>query len=91
MSLKAGGLYAAGAVLLGAIGILTHDFALQWQPVAADIPSRATLALLSAAILIIGGLAAVWPKTRAYGGGLLAGFYGLWVLASGWACSRSWR
>jgi hypothetical protein len=84
MSLKAGGLYAAGAVLLGAIGILTHDFALQWQPVAADIPSRATLALLSAAILIIGGLAAVWPKTRAYGGGCWRAStdYGCWSCTS---------
>jgi hypothetical protein len=80
MNLKTGGLYAAGAVLLGAIGLFAHDFALQWQPVAADIPSRAVLASLSAAILIIGGLMAVWPKTRAYGAGLLAGFYGLWVL-----------
>jgi len=80
MTIKTGGLYAAGAVLLGAIGLFTHDFALQWQPVPAEIPGRATLALLSAAILIIGGLMAAWPKTRAYGAGLLAGFYGLWVV-----------
>jgi uncharacterized membrane protein YphA (DoxX/SURF4 family) len=81
MTIKTGGLYAAGAVLLGAIGLFTHDFALQWQPVPAEIPGRATLALLSAAILIIGGLMAAGPKTRAYGAGLLAGFYGLWVVA----------
>jgi hypothetical protein len=29
--------YAAGAILLGVVGICFHDFAMQWQPVPASI------------------------------------------------------
>ena len=48
-------LYALGALLLGAIGIYFHDFAMQWQPVPAGIGMRTQLAYLSGLLLIVGG------------------------------------
>ncbi len=80
MSLKTGGLYAAGALLLGAIGLVTQDFALQWQPVPETVPARTSLALLSAGLLTAGGAMAILPRFRSHGAGLLAALYALWVL-----------
>jgi hypothetical protein len=37
--------------LLGAVGIFFHDFALQWQPVRADLPARVPLACVAGALL----------------------------------------
>jgi uncharacterized membrane protein YphA (DoxX/SURF4 family) len=74
-------LYALGAILLGAVGIYFHDFALQWQPVPAGIGMRTQLAYLSGAILIIGGSAILSRRGERGGALLLAVFYGVWVLA----------
>jgi uncharacterized membrane protein YphA (DoxX/SURF4 family) len=74
-------LYALGALLLGAVGIYFHDFALQWQPVPIGIGLRTQLAYLSSAILIIGGSAILTRKAERGGALLLAGFYGFWVVA----------
>lgn len=81
MSIRTSGLYAAGAIGLGVIGLVTQDFALQWQPVAAELSARAALACLSAVILIVGGLMTVWPRTSRYGAAVLAAFYALWIVA----------
>jgi hypothetical protein len=35
--------FALGAILLGAVSIWFHDFALQWQPVPAGFPMRTQL------------------------------------------------
>lgn len=80
MTVRTSGPYAAGALLLGAIGLATRDFALQWQPVAAGLPVRPLLALASAAILLAGGALALWPRRTSIGAGVLAACYGLWVL-----------
>jgi len=71
--------YALGAILLGAIGIWFHDFALQWQAVPKSIPAM-PYAYLSAALLLAGGLLMLAKRERA-GALLLASFYGLWVVA----------
>lgn len=73
--------YALGAILLGAIGIYFHDFAMQWQPVPTGIPWRVPLAYLSGAILVGGGVAMLSRKGERFGALLLAAFYGLWVVA----------
>lgn len=73
--------YGLGAVLLGLIGLAFGDFALQWQPVPADIPARAALAYASAAILLAAGLAANIRRWAVLGAGLLAAVYGVWVVA----------
>jgi len=74
-------LYALGAILLGAVGIYFHDFAMQWQPVPAGIPWRVPLAYASGLLLIVGGGAILSRKGERGGALLLAAFYALWVVA----------
>jgi uncharacterized membrane protein YphA (DoxX/SURF4 family) len=74
-------LYALGAILLGAVGIFFHDFALQWQAVPAGIPARTLLVHVSGVLLIIGGGAILSRKGERGGALLLTAFYGLWVVA----------
>jgi uncharacterized membrane protein len=71
---------ALGAILLGIITLLVRDFALTWQPVPADWPARAPMAMVSGAILIAGGLCAPW-RGAGRGRMILPAFYALWVLA----------
>lgn len=74
-------LFAFGALLLGAVGIWFHEFALQWQAVPAGIPMREPLAYLSGALLLAGGAAMFTRRYERSGALLLAVFYGLWVVA----------
>jgi uncharacterized membrane protein len=74
-------LYALGAILLGAIGIWFHDFALQWQPVPKGLALHTPLAYLSGVLLIVGGGAILTRSGERVGALLLAVFYGFWVLA----------
>jgi uncharacterized membrane protein YphA (DoxX/SURF4 family) len=73
--------YAVGAILLGAVGIYFHDFAMQWQPVPAGIGMRTQLAYLAGALLAIGGALILMPRLERAGALLLAVFIGLWMLA----------
>jgi uncharacterized membrane protein YphA (DoxX/SURF4 family) len=73
-------LYALGAILLGAIGLYFHDFALTWQPVPAGIGARTQLAYLSGLLLIVGGSAILSRRGERGGALLLAAFYGIWVV-----------
>ncbi|MEJ0086659.1 MAG: DoxX family membrane protein [Pseudomonadota bacterium] len=85
-------LYALGAILLGAVGIWFHDFALQWQPVPKGIAMHTPLAYLSGLLLIIGGGAILTRRAERGGALLLAVFYGFWVLALHLpAALASWR
>ena len=59
--------YALGAILLGAVGIWFHDFALQWQPVPAGFPMRVQFASASGVLLIVGGAAILSSECRARG------------------------
>ena len=72
-------LYAIGALLLGAVGIWFHDFAMQWQAVPKWIPAM-PFAYVSGALLLAGG-ALILARRERIGALLLAGFYGLWVVA----------
>jgi len=78
---KHSALFAAGALLLGAIGICFHDFALQWQPVPAGLGMRRQLAYASAALLIAGGALLLMRGRERPGALLLAAFYAFWVVA----------
>ncbi|MEO8017361.1 MAG: hypothetical protein ABI769_06085 [Pseudomonadota bacterium] len=73
-------LYALGAILLGAIGIWFHDFAMTWQPVPAGIGARTILAYLSGLLLVVGGGAILTRRGERVGALLLAVFYGIWVI-----------
>jgi uncharacterized membrane protein len=72
--------YALGAILLGAIAIWFHDFALQWQPVPAGFPLRAPLAYVSGALLILGGVAILGRRFARAGALLLGCAFALWLL-----------
>ena len=73
-------LYALGAVMLGIVGLIVGDFALQWQPVPASVPLRTPLAYLCAALLVAGGAAVAWTKTSRSAALALGSFYGLWTV-----------
>ncbi|WP_420242773.1 DoxX family membrane protein [Roseiterribacter gracilis] len=72
--------YGAGAILLGVIGLVVGDFAMQWQPVPADIPGRALLAYVAAAALLLAGVVTLIPRTSTRGAGALGVLYALWVV-----------
>ena len=72
--------YALGAILLGAVSIWFHDFAMQWQAVPADFPLRVPLAYISGVVLIVGGAALLSTMFARQGAMLLAGAYGVWLL-----------
>src|SRR5690348_13848571 len=72
--------YAVGAILLGVVGIVFADFAMQWQPVPAGIGMRTQLAYLAGAVLAIGGAMLLAPKLERTGAWLLTVFIGAWML-----------
>src|SRR5436190_8208357 len=74
-------LYALGAILLGVVGIVFHDFAAQWQPVPGGIGMHTELAYLSGVLLLLGGIGILTRKAERAGALLLALFYGFWVVA----------
>jgi uncharacterized membrane protein len=73
-------LYGCGALLLGAIGLIVGDFALQWQPVPPDIPLRQPLAYVAALVLIAAGACVLPPKTSRTAVLCLGAWFGLWVV-----------
>jgi len=73
--------FAVGAILLGAVGICFHDFAMQWQPVPAGIGMRTQLAYLAGALLVIGGALLLVSRLERAAALLLTVFIGLWMLA----------
>jgi len=91
-------LYALGAILLGAVGIWFHDFAMQWQPVPKGLPAYGMLAYVSGLLLIAGGAAILSRKGERLGALLLTSFFGLWVIAlhlpnaiAGWKHIGAWN
>lgn len=72
--------YALGALLLGVLGLISSDFAFQWQPVPDNVPLRSVLASASAVAMAAAALAAVLPRLAKGGRLLLALFFGLWAV-----------
>src|SRR6187402_2095678 len=72
--------YAVAAILLGVVGIVFHDFAMQWQPVPAGIGLRTQLAYVAGAVLTAGGVMLLVRKYERAGAWLLTVFIGLWML-----------
>ncbi|MGH6871754.1 MAG: DoxX family protein [Rhizomicrobium sp.] len=72
--------YGLAALLLGAVGLWFDDFALVWQPVPADLPGRAVLAYVVAALFVAAGAAINWRRTAMWGAVGLIVLYGLGVL-----------
>ncbi len=72
--------YALGALLLGVLGLISGDFAFQWQPVPDHVPLRSVLASVSAVGMAAAALAAVLPRLARGGRLLLAIFFGVWAV-----------
>lgn len=72
--------FALGAILLGAVGIWFHDFAMQWQSVPAGFPFRTQFAVVTGLLLILGGGETLSGKFSRAGALLLGCIYGLWLL-----------
>lgn len=74
-------IYGLGALALGLLSLVSGDFAFQWQPVPKDIAFHAALAYLSAALLIVGGLSAIWRRTSVAASLGLGLMFAVWVVA----------
>ena len=72
--------YAAGAIFLGVLGLVSADFATNWQSVAPSVPFRVPLAYLTAAVELLAGLALLWPRTERIGALTLTIVYSVFTL-----------
>ncbi|HEY5809209.1 MAG TPA: DoxX family membrane protein [Povalibacter sp.] len=73
--------YVLGALIVGVVGVLVGDFALQWQPVPEGVPLRTPLAYVSAILLIGSAVSATLSANGSRLAALVLGlFYLLWVL-----------
>ena len=72
--------FAAGAIFLGVLGLVSGDFATQWQHVGPNLPFREPLAYLTAFIELAAGLALLWPRTARAGALTLTVVYSVFTL-----------
>lgn len=72
--------FAAGAIFLGILGLVSGDFAAEWQRVGPNLPLRAPLAYLTALIELAAGLALLWPRTARAGALALTAVYSVFAL-----------
>ena len=72
--------FALGFAVVGAISLAARDFLLFQEPVPQGIPSRETLACISAALLLIPGVGLLLPATARRSALILTGFVALWVV-----------
>ena len=75
--------YGVGSAAAGVMDAIWGDFDPAHQPIQAlgdHIPGRAILAYLTAAWMIAGGIAIMWPRTRRAGGAMLAIIYAVFTV-----------
>ncbi|HEY6489172.1 MAG: hypothetical protein WCC26_19560 [Terracidiphilus sp.] len=72
--------YAAGAICLGLLGLVSGDFATTWQHVGPNVPFRVPLAYLTALIELAAGLALFWGRTARAGALTLTVVYSAFTL-----------
>ncbi|HUB20552.1 MAG TPA: hypothetical protein VL990_18065 [Acidobacteriaceae bacterium] len=74
-------LYGGAAMYLGVLGLVSGDFATNWQRVTPGVPHREMLAYLAGTWELAAGAAMLWRGTARWGALALAGSYGLfWFL-----------
>jgi uncharacterized membrane protein YphA (DoxX/SURF4 family) len=56
--------YALGGIFLGVLGLVSGDFATNWQHVGPNLPLRQPLAYLTAALEMAGGVMLLWPRSE---------------------------
>ena len=72
--------FAAGAIFLGVLGLVSGDFATSWQNVGPNIPLREPLAYLTAILELAAGSALLWPRTARAGALTLTILYSVFTL-----------
>jgi uncharacterized membrane protein YphA (DoxX/SURF4 family) len=72
--------YAVAAIFLGALGLVSGDFATAWQHVGPSVPVRAPLAYLTAFIELAAGFAILWRRTARVGALALTILYSVFTL-----------
>lgn len=72
--------FAAGAIFLGIVGLISGDFAASWQNVGPNVPLRAPLAYLTALIELAAGVALLLPRTARIGALTLTVVYSVFAL-----------
>jgi uncharacterized membrane protein len=73
-------LFAFGLAGLGVLSLLSGDFALNWQPVAAWVPGRTGLAYVSGALLLVVGIGMLVKRTAGICSLIMALYMLSWVL-----------
>jgi uncharacterized membrane protein len=74
-------LFAVTMIALGILGLVYGDFAVQWQRIPiAQLPGRAVLAYLSAAVELLGGIGLLIAGTRPIAARTLVIFVLLWAV-----------
>jgi len=73
-------LYAIGLLGLGALGLIYHDFAFDWQPVPPWVPGRTALAYASGAVMLGGGVGLLFRATARWALRILIPYLILWML-----------
>ena len=72
--------YAAGAILLGLVGLASGDFATPWQRVGPNVPFREPIAYFTALLELAAGLALLWRRTARAGALTLTVVYSVFTL-----------
>jgi uncharacterized membrane protein YphA (DoxX/SURF4 family) len=72
--------YAGGAIFLGVLGLVSGDFATNWQNVGPDVPLRVPLAYIAAVIELVAGLALLVPRFARVGAFVLTALYAVFTL-----------
>ena len=72
--------YAAGAIFLGLVGLISGDFATTWQRVGPSVPFREPLAYCTAFIELSAGVALLWRRTARAGALTLTVVYSVFAL-----------
>lgn len=75
-----GAVYGIAAMLLGAVGLVSGDFAAVWQPVPAGVPGRKALAYLTAVCLVAAGAVIPWRRFARPGAIVLGVLYLVFAL-----------
>lgn len=73
--------FALAFVTLGLLSLFSQDFASVWQPVPEGVPARAFLALVSGAVMVVGGLGLLVRRTLVAASFVMMVYTLVWLLA----------
>ncbi len=73
-------IFGFSAILMGIVGLMWRDFATVWQPVPADVPHRAVLAVMCSLVLLGAGIAMQFRNSVRAAALVLASIYSIFTL-----------